>query len=95
MNRRYKVAFVRAFTRRVLGWVDPVEGGGCPHACAVDFDAPDATDKLACMHLDHERPRSAHHMRAVGGGSAPPDAPHARVWDVCGRVSGGYQVDER
>ena len=56
VNRRYKVAFVRAFTRRVLGWVGPVEGGGCPHACAVDFDAPDATDKLACMHLDHERP---------------------------------------
>ena len=47
---------MRAFARRVLGWVGPVEGGGCPHACAVDFDVPDATDKLACLHLDHERP---------------------------------------
>ena len=46
----------RLHEARVLGWVGPVEGGGCPHTCAVDFDAPNATDKLVCMHLDHERP---------------------------------------
>ena len=56
VNRRYKVAFVRAY-EACAGLGRSRRGRRLPaRVCAVDFDAPDAMDKLACLHLDHERP---------------------------------------
>ncbi len=45
-NRHHKAAYVRAFGRRELRCVGP----------QVDLAAPDATETLEFLHLDHERP---------------------------------------
>ncbi len=75
-NRHYKASYVQAFEKRVLRCVGPVDGGSCPHAFEVDLDARDATDRLECLHLDHERP--VHRTCAWWTGRLP-DAPQA--WD--------------
>ena len=55
-NKHYKAAYVDAFDNSVLRCVGPMDGGECPHAFEVNFNAPNAAEKMASLHLDHERP---------------------------------------
>ena len=55
-NKYYKAAYVGAFDNSVLRCVGPMDGGECPHTFEVNFNAPDAVEKIASLHLDHERP---------------------------------------
>ena len=85
VNRRYKVAFVRAFARRVLGWVGPVEGGGCPHACepSTSTRPTQRTSWRACTSTTIGQCTS----HARGGRRLCPARHAARtgsVWDVWG-----------
>ena len=57
---------------------------------AVDFDAPDATDKLACLHLDHERP--VHVTCARWAAALPRPTRRTHGFGMC---VGGYQVGIR
>ena len=52
----YKAAHVDAFDNSVLRCVGPMDGGECPHTFEVNFNAPNAAEKMASLHLDHERP---------------------------------------
>ena len=54
------------------------------------FDAPDATDKLACLHLDHERP--VHVTCARWAAALPRPTRRTHGFGMC---VGGYQVGIR
>jgi hypothetical protein len=75
-NRRYKAAYVEAFCRRILRCAGPLGGGPCPHTFEVDLMAPDASNKLSCLHLDHEHPV---HLTCAQWSAQLADAPQS--WD--------------
>ena len=46
-NKHYKAAYVGAFDNSVLCCVGPMDGGECPHAFEVNFNPPNAAEKMA------------------------------------------------
>jgi hypothetical protein len=53
-NWRYKAAYVEAFCQRIFRCAGPLGVAPCPHT--FEDIASDASEKLLCLHLDHERP---------------------------------------
>lgn len=53
-DAHYRGTYFRAFQRRTFQCVGKLGGAPCPYSFEVDLGSPNAKEKMAFIHLDHE-----------------------------------------